>query len=86
MAFCFAYLVFLLLYVALNPGGVPFGYCIEALSLKLFGLTASAARLPAVIFSIGTCLALARLSHELKLRIPFISVSVMALSPIYVRL
>jgi 4-amino-4-deoxy-L-arabinose transferase-like glycosyltransferase len=57
----------LLVWVGFNPGSSPLGFLIERPFIETMGLTRLAARLPSILFSILSAIALAGFARDLKL-------------------
>jgi uncharacterized membrane protein len=75
----------LLPWIEVNPGAVPLPYFVQQLSLKLFGDTAIAARIPAALFSVlGGCAFIA-VSNRLALRRPVLALALFLFFPLQFR-
>ena len=65
-----------------SAGAVPLPYLIQALALDLLGYSVFSARLPAALFSILSCAALAWLARELRLQWPAVAVVLLMVLPL----
>jgi mannosyltransferase len=74
-----------LAFVPGNAGGVPLGYLVDFWMIKLFGYSAFIVRLPSVLFTVWTCLAVYILAWQAKLRAPLMAAALYAVSPLTVR-
>jgi uncharacterized membrane protein len=68
-----------------NPGGSPLGYFVQNLALRAPGYSVFSARLPAALFGILGCAAMAWLARELRLRRPAVSVLLFMALPLQFR-
>jgi mannosyltransferase len=74
-----------LAFVPGNAGGVPLGYLVDFWMIKLFGYSVFVVRLPSVVFTVLTCLAVYILSWKANLRAPLLAAGLYAVSPLTVR-
>ncbi len=72
-------------YAAANLGGVPLGYLVQSVFLRLFGFSTVAARLPSVIFGALSVFATIRLGQALNLKKPYIAGAILAVLPFHLR-
>ena len=69
-------------WLPVSVGAVPLPYFIEALVLNVLGYSVFSARLPAALFSVLSCAALAWLARELRLRWPVVAVGLLMVLPL----
>src|SRR5436309_1973830 len=74
-----------LAFVPGNAGGVPLGYLVDFWMIKLFGYSVFVVRLPSVLFTVWTCLAVYILAWQAKLRAPLLAAALYAVLPLTVR-
>jgi mannosyltransferase len=74
-----------LAFVPGNAGGVPLGYLVDFWVIKLFGYSLFIARLPSVLFTVLTCLAVYILAWQANLRAPLLAAALYAVSPLTMR-
>jgi len=74
-----------LAFVPGNAGGVPLGYLVDFWMIKLFGYSVFVVRLPSVLFTVLTCLAVYILAWQAKLRAPLLAAATYAVSPLTMR-
>ena len=74
-----------LAFVPGNAGGVPLGYLVDFWMIKLFGYSVFVVRLPSVLFTVMTCLAVYILASQAKLRAPLLATALYAVSPMALR-
>jgi uncharacterized membrane protein len=74
-----------LAFVPGNAGGVPLGYLVDFWMIKLFGYSVFVVRLPSVLFTVLTCLAVYILAWQAKLRAPLLAAVLYAVSPLTMR-
>jgi len=72
-------------YAARNAGGVPLGYFYAFLSIRTFGYSVSAGRLPSLVASLAACAGIFLLARRLGMRYPLIAVAIFALVPLQFR-
>ena len=65
-----------------SAGAVPLPYLIQALTLDLLGYSLFSSRLPAALFSVLSCAALAWLARELRLQWPAVAVVILMALPL----
>jgi len=74
-----------LAFVPGNAGGVPLGYLVDYWMIKLFGYSVFVVRLPSVLFTVLTCLAVYILAWQAKMRAPLLAAALYAVVPMTVR-
>jgi len=74
-----------LAFVPGNAGGVPLGYLVDFWMIKLFGYSVFVVRLPSVLFTVWTCLAVYILAWQANLRAPLLAAALYAFSPLTIR-
>ncbi|MBZ5674052.1 MAG: glycosyltransferase family 39 protein [Acidobacteriia bacterium] len=74
-----------LAFVPGNAGGVPLGYLLDFWMIRLFGYSVFVVRLPSVLFTVLTCLAVYILAWQAKLRAPLLAAALYAVSPLTLR-
>ena len=74
-----------LAFVPGNAGGVPLGYLVDFWMIKLFGYSVFVVRLPSVLFTVLTCLAVYILAWQARLRAPLLAAALYAVSPLTMR-
>ncbi len=74
-----------LAFVPHNAGGVPLGYLVDFWMIRLFGYSVFVVRVPSVLFTVLTCLAVYILAWQAKLRAPLLAAALYAVSPMTVR-
>jgi hypothetical protein len=74
-----------LAFVPGNAGGVPLGYLVDFWMVRLFGYSVFIVRLPSVLFTVLTCLAVYILVWQAKLRAPLLAAALYAVSPLTIR-
>jgi mannosyltransferase len=74
-----------LAFVPGNAGGVPLGYLVDFWMIRLFGYSVFVVRLPSVLFTVLTCLAVYILAWQAKLRAPLLAAALYAASPLTMR-
>ncbi len=72
-------------FVPANAGGVPLGYLVDFWMIRLFSYSAFIVRLPSVLFTVLTCLAVYILAWQAKLRAPLLAAALYAAFPLTVR-
>jgi hypothetical protein len=75
----------LLEYVPRNSGGVPLGYLVQFVGIKVLGFSVFAGRLPSAIFSLIAAVGLALLAKRMRLRWPVMAVAIFAILPFQLR-
>lgn len=75
----------LLPWIEVNPGAVPLPYFVQHLSLKVFGYSAVAARIPAALFSVMAACAFIAVSDRLALSRPVLSLALFLFFPLQFR-
>lgn len=75
----------LLPWIEVNPGAVPLPYFVQHLSLKIFGDSAVAARIPAALFSVLAACAFVAVSDRLALRRPVLALALFLFFPLQFR-
>ena len=68
-----------------NAGGVPLGYLVDFGMIRLFGYSVFAVRLPSVLFTVLTCVAVYILAWKANLRAPLLAAALYAVSPLTMR-
>ena len=68
-----------------NPGGVPLGYLTQQATIHVLGFSVFSARLPAALFSVLSCIALAWLLEELDVPAPRLTLLLFASMPLQFR-
>ena len=74
-----------LAFVPGNAGGVPLGYLVDFWMIRLFGYSEFIVRLPSVLFTVLTCVAVYILAWQAKLRAPLLAAILCAVSPLTLR-
>lgn len=74
-----------LAFVPGNAGGVPLGYLVDFWMIRLFGYSEFIVRLPSVMFTVLTCLAVYILAWQASLRAPLLAAILYAVSPLTLR-
>jgi len=74
-----------LAFVPGNAGGVPLGYLVDFWMIRLFGYSEFIVRLPSVLFTVLTCLAVYILAWQANLRAPLLAAILYAVSPLTLR-
>jgi hypothetical protein len=74
-----------LAFVPGNAGGVLLGYLVDFWMIRLFGYSIFVVRLPSVVFTVLTCLAVYILAWQARLRLPLLAAALYAASPLTVR-
>src|SRR6185503_817833 len=74
-----------LAFVPGNAGGVPLGYLVDFWMIKLLGYSVFVVRLPSVLFTVWTCLAVYILAWQANLRAPLLAAALYAFSPLTMR-
>jgi len=74
-----------LAFVPGNAGGVPLGYLVDFWMIRLFGYSECIVRLPSVVFTVLTCLAVYILGWQANLRAPLLAATLYAVSPLTLR-
>jgi len=74
-----------LAFVPGNAGGVPLGYLVDFWMIRIFGYSEFAVRLPSVLFTVLTCLAVYILAWKADLRAPLLAAVLYAVSPLTMR-
>ncbi|MBZ5631862.1 MAG: glycosyltransferase family 39 protein [Acidobacteriia bacterium] len=74
-----------LAFVPGNAGGVPLGYLVDFWMIRVFGYSEFAVRLPSVLFTVLTCLAVYILAWQADLRAPLLAAVLYAVSPLTIR-
>jgi mannosyltransferase len=74
-----------LAFVPRNAGGVPLGYLVDFWMIRLFGYSVFAVRLPSVVFTVLTCVAVYILAWQANLRAPLLAAVLYAISPLTMR-
>ena len=74
-----------LAFVPGNAGGVPLGYLVDFWMIRLFGYSVFVVRLPSVLFTVLTCLAVYILAWQAKFRAPLLAAALYAASPLAMR-
>jgi mannosyltransferase len=74
-----------LAFVPGNAGGVPLGYLVDFWMIRVFGYSEFVVRLPSVLFTVLTCLAVYILAWKANLRAPLLAAALYAVSPLTVR-
>ena len=72
-------------FVPTNAGGVPLGYLVDFWMIRVFGYSQFAVRLPSVLFTVLTCLAVYILAWKANLRAPLLAAVLYAVSPLTMR-
>jgi uncharacterized membrane protein len=72
-------------YAPQNSGGVPLGYLVQFVTVKLLGYSAFAGRLPSALFSVISCAGIFVLARRLGLKRPLIAVVIFAVLPLQSR-
>jgi mannosyltransferase len=72
-------------FVPTNAGGVPLGYLVDFWMIRVFGYSEFAVRLPSVLFTVLTCLAVYILAWKANLRAPLLAAILYAVSPLTMR-
>jgi uncharacterized membrane protein len=75
----------LLPWIEVNPGAVPLPYFVQQLSLRLFGYSVVAARLPAALFSILAAATFAAVCDHIGLRRRLLALAIFLLLPLQFR-
>jgi 4-amino-4-deoxy-L-arabinose transferase-like glycosyltransferase len=63
------------------PGSAPLNYFVQFPFISVLGVSRLAARLPSLLFGLGSCYLFLRLAQFIRLRRPYVAVAVFALLP-----